>query len=266
MIKSVSPSVSVQHDKPPFSCEWVYSTKEMVDRFLSYNTRNRPQKNRHMRRIVSSIGNGRWIASPDAIAISDTCVLLNGQHRLEAIKAAGYPKVALLVVTGLPDSSMAIIDRGVGRTMRDTVSLLLNSAVNSRLVAALNWLHRIKTNQVSQNQVDCDPSTLLDYLETYRDIINELMPVVGRQRSPVFAAIIDYASRDFSKAIEFSRQIAYGEEIVKSDPSYRAREAIKKLKGGGHVIQQQSFAIISSAIDKHYSGKKVKRLRSIASE
>lgn len=34
--------------------------------------------------------------------------------------------------------SMAIIDRGVGRTMRDTVSLLLNSAIGGRLVAALN--------------------------------------------------------------------------------------------------------------------------------
>lgn len=249
-----------QATKPPFSCEWVYASQELVDRLLSYNTRNRPKKDSYLRKLVAGINNDRWLPSPDAIAVSSSGVILNGQHRLEAIKAADYPPVPILLVTGLPDASMAIIDRGVGRTMRDTVSLLLNSTIGGRLVAALNWLYRIKTNQVSAVSLDCDPNTLLEYLEVYREIIDELMPIIGRQRAPIIAAVMDYAITDKSKAMEFANQLAYGEGLTKSDPTYRLREAIKKYKGGGNAIQQQNYELAVSAINKHRAGKRTRRL------
>ncbi len=254
-----------QDTKPPYSCEWVYATQELVDRLLSYNTRNRPKKDGYLHRLTACVKNGRWFASPDAIAVSSSGILLNGQHRLESIKAAGYPQVALLIVAGLPDSSMAIIDRGVGRTMRDTVSLLLNSTVGARLVAALNWFYRIRTDQISATSVDCDPNILLEYMETHKEIIDELMPIIGRQRAPITAAIFDYATADQVMALEFARQIAYGEGLTKSDPAYRVREAIKKWKGGGNTIQKQNYELVVAAINKHRSGKKVKRLHAIPS-
>ncbi len=246
--------------KPPFSCEWVYASQELVDRLLSYNTRNRPKKDGYLRKLVAGINNNRWLPSPDAIAVSISGVILNGQHRLEAIKTADYPPVPLLLVTGLPDASMAIIDRGVGRTMRDTVSLLLNSTIGGRLVAALSWLYRIKTHQVTSVALDCDPMTLLEYLETYREIIDELMPIIGRQRAPIIAAIMNYAITDKPKALEFASQLAYGEGLTKSDPTYRLREAIKKYKGGGNAIQQSNYELTVAAINKHRAGKRTRRL------
>ena len=92
-----------------------------------------------MRRLVSIINSGHWILTHQGIAFNGTGKLLDGQHRLEAIKRAGVP-VKCHVTTGLSDHAFAAIDVGKVRTPGDHFSIL-GYKDSHNLAAALKLLY-----------------------------------------------------------------------------------------------------------------------------
>ena len=60
--------------------------KDAAD-LLKLNTDNRSQRKGNIERIKRDIKNGQYLLNGDTIVISTENVLLNGQHRLEAIAA-----------------------------------------------------------------------------------------------------------------------------------------------------------------------------------
>lgn len=242
--------------KPQYKAEWVVASQELVDSLLNTNRRNRPLKQHHVKWFVDSIKGDRWLPNPDAIAVSENGVLLNGQHRLEGIKAAGYPPVPFLLVSGLPEKAMSVIDRGISRTMRDVLSLLLNDGISAKVVAALTWLSKARTNKINDSSFKPSPEELIDLIDRHQELIGELMPLARTQRSPVVAAVIEYASRSPANAKAFADQLLYGENLVKHDPAYKLREELKEMKGGGSIIQMRSYMLTVAAIIKHSLGKK----------
>jgi hypothetical protein len=250
-------SVNPDQERPPYKAEWVYADQPLVDSLLAKNTRNRPLKPSHVQ-WFSEIAKGKnWLPTPDAIAVSKSGFLLNCQHRLEGIKTAGYPRVPLLLVTGLPDESMAAIDRGISRTMRDVLSLLLSEKVSGKLIAALAFFDRIKKGNL-YGPYKSHPDDLLDLIEKHQDLIIDFLRVINSQRAPVSAAIMEYGSRNREKALAFANQLLYGENLVKEDPAYKLREELKKMEGGGTFVSRQSYRLAVAACIKHAKGKSAK--------
>jgi hypothetical protein len=81
------------------------------DTLLSLNTSNRPISENWVSELASRMKEGKWKYNGDAIRVSVSGVLLNGQHTLTAARRVGKPLEAL-VVTGLPDETWVTIDDG----------------------------------------------------------------------------------------------------------------------------------------------------------
>jgi hypothetical protein len=97
-------------------------TPEKAAELLKANTANRPLKQLHIAFFENQLRRGEMQLTHQGIAISVSGRLLDGQHRLTAIVNTGI-EARLLVATGLPDSSFAVLDTGTARTAADVFSI-----------------------------------------------------------------------------------------------------------------------------------------------
>ena len=109
----------------------VQMTPEMAEMFLAKNTNNRPVRKYRINEFIDIINSGEWKLTHQGIGVDVNGVLLDGQHRLEAIKRAGKT-VPVMLVEELPPSSRMAIDTHAKRSFSDilgTKKELLNPVV-----------------------------------------------------------------------------------------------------------------------------------------
>lgn len=100
----------------------VMMTPEMAKAILKNNNGNRNLRPLWVNALVNAINNDQWQFTHQAIAISSTGRLLDGQHRLSAIILANKA-VPILVAENCDESSFAYIDKGVKRCLADNLSI-----------------------------------------------------------------------------------------------------------------------------------------------
>ena len=114
--------------------EVVTITPEMAADWLErWNLLNRPVTQSNVDKITRIITEGRWLLTGDAITFSDQR-LIQGQHRLLAIIAAGIP-VRSLVIWGVEDCVFDVLDQGKRRTVSDV--LASHGQANTTAMAAM---------------------------------------------------------------------------------------------------------------------------------
>lgn len=149
-------------------------TPEMADRWIGKNERNRPVRQTTVDRYAADMTANRWRFTGEAIKFSRADRLLDGQHRLWAIKKSGIT-VSMLVITNLEDSTQDVMDTGVKRTGADMLNM--QKIKNATTVASLARIIAVgldSTVPVSSAQikemVEIDPSIITicaDVLPTY---------------------------------------------------------------------------------------------------
>jgi hypothetical protein len=100
-------------------------TPKIATELLEKNTNNRRLSERRADKLALAMKSGEWKYNGDAIRISRTGVLLDGQHRLRAIEKSGLPQKSILI-DELDDEVFTTIDIGKARTpahMLDIVGL-----------------------------------------------------------------------------------------------------------------------------------------------
>lgn len=98
-------------------------TPEIARQFLAKNLSNRPlRKTSTVAVFAAAMKRGEWVLNGDAIRFSSDGILLDGQHRLEAVVKSGAT-IYSLVVYGLPPSTFDTIDRGRPRTTGDMLAI-----------------------------------------------------------------------------------------------------------------------------------------------
>ncbi len=71
--------------------EKVMITPAFAAELLNKNTENRPMSRHKVAKWVDQMETGKWKLTHQGVAISDAGVLLDGQHRLQAIVEYGKP-------------------------------------------------------------------------------------------------------------------------------------------------------------------------------
>lgn len=104
-------------------------TPSAAKKMLEGNTDNRKLRKFRVEQYADAIKRGMWDIQNDAITISKTGKLLNGQHRLTAIVEANTP-VKCLVLRGVEDSTFASIDSGLSRNINDALARAVGQGVN----------------------------------------------------------------------------------------------------------------------------------------
>jgi len=112
-------------------------TPDRARYLLELNTNNRPIIKTNLAKLCDEIQRGRFVFNGDAIRISKTGRLLDGQHRLLAVVTTGI-SIETLVVSGLNDECFKTIDQGSLRTLAALLSM--EGATNYTMAAASSLL------------------------------------------------------------------------------------------------------------------------------
>jgi len=95
-------------------------TPRRAAELLTLNRKNRTCKPAVVQRYAKDMTEGRWGFNGAPILISDTGILLDGQHRLQAIVDSGVT-LALVMIYDLPEATRDTVDTGSVRRAADVL-------------------------------------------------------------------------------------------------------------------------------------------------
>lgn len=250
----------------------VKATPKLVDDLLKLNTQNRNVKKNHLGWIVDAVKRNDFHLTTQAIGVSDKGILMDGQHRLMAIKEAGYPPVELLLVTGLNEAARIYIDQGAKRSTADMLKIVLNQTVSSRMAAMVTTHLKLKESKDGFMFCKIGGSTkpslddIVEFMETHLDRIAMIISASGPlPRAGALTAFMHYSMKhDHDKAIELAEQVKSGERLTKNMPAYRLRQfmlGISKRSGYGSAGQLEDYKNTVTACLAHARGDELQSLR-----
>lgn len=114
----VSETVLLTPSPYPKTFERVLVTPALAEKLLSLNTANRPIRRGDVELWRNVIEQGEFRYTHQGVAIDETGVLQDGQHRLTGVLESGIP-VEMQVSTGMPSENFNAIDNGLRRNFRD---------------------------------------------------------------------------------------------------------------------------------------------------
>ena len=97
-------------------------TPEYASFLLSKNHKNRQIKKIYLADLIEVMKRGDFVYNGETIIISDTGIVLDGQHRLLACEKSGV-SIDVELIEGVSENVMPTIDTGVKRTAGDVLTL-----------------------------------------------------------------------------------------------------------------------------------------------
>lgn len=134
--------VSISLDKynlPAITIELMEVTPDQAREWLLKNVKNRNLRKGIVGQYGRDMATDNWAINGSTIVFSDTGILIDGQHRLNAIAALTAPGAAvpLLIVRGVKEQAKRTIDSGTKRTMGDRLKIDDMGAGSSNVLASL---------------------------------------------------------------------------------------------------------------------------------
>ena len=115
--------------------DWVYSptsnemraevvdiTPELASHWLSKNTDNRKLRKYRAADLAEAMKDGKWASNGESISFDTRGVLVDGQHRLQAILNSGI-RATIAVVLGVDPKARPTVDTGLKRTASDNLTM-----------------------------------------------------------------------------------------------------------------------------------------------
>lgn len=109
-------------NRTSFFMTLVKVTPEIATEWMSRNRVNRSVTQRKLKQYQADMERGNWAGIGDPIRFTKTGRLMDGQHRLLAIIAAGA-KIQLVVMVGLNDEDFDKVDTGKQRQASDVLTI-----------------------------------------------------------------------------------------------------------------------------------------------
>ena len=247
--------------------QWVEVTPEMATEWLDKNTKNRHVRHLHLGRLKKDMENGKFVITHQGVAICEDGTLIDGQHRLYAIKDTGKSQW-MLVTTGLPMDAQQFVDNGARRLAADMGPLkeggygAMKAAVVKLLLSIEDMDQVISPRGISIAANDYTYGDLVAGYARYEDLIEKHLDLAraaakdfkGRVGASQFLAAAVYYNES---ATEFLSGVATGANLDSDDP----RLAIRRFQGPGRVqVPVAAFVAFKAARYFHY-GKSLSVIR-----
>ena len=97
-------------------------TPELAAELLQNNAGNRKARRSLVAKYATTMKSGGWDVTPEAIILSKTGRLLNGQHRLQAVIESGETLI-LLFIENVDEAIFKRLDRGAPRSISDALQI-----------------------------------------------------------------------------------------------------------------------------------------------
>lgn len=248
--------------------------KEITPKWASQILQTRNPLNRNISRplvekLVRDIKAGAWVVTHQGIALDDKGDLIDGQHRLEAVRQANV-SVKMQVTFGLPAkfqlngttaNTFEVIDCGRPRSVPQMLSL--RGWKNSTRVAAVaralvNWSvgyeDWVAMSTVQTEKVLFQVGNSIDYM------VKGSISAINRPTATVLAPLVLYHSAHKNKAVEFAEKFFTLDNVPRKHPASALASWV-----GSHAEMKASrktsaCRVASSAIWHYEQGNQVDKI------
>lgn len=216
-------------------------TPAIAEAMLVHNTNNRGLRRRRVSNLATEMSRKQWITTGEAIKFDVKGLLIDGQHRLEGCVAAKLTLKSQLIVTGLPETSYAVIDSGMKRTANDVLShsgIANSSAITPvarmmQLIEANLDPYRSDVRQLVTRQDILKWSEQniesLDWAVRLARTVYDATKLGNRTGLIMLAVMADKAGHERSKVEEFFHALGTGEGLTASSPILALRSWLIKF-------------------------------------
>jgi hypothetical protein len=113
------------------------------DRIEKGKFRQRPMSMTRVLRYAQTMRDGQWKLTPEGLAFDEEDNLIQGQHRLEAVRRSGVT-VPFMVSTGWPSATLDVLDQGATRSNAQLLALKNGfGGYSSRYAGAVGAIIRV---------------------------------------------------------------------------------------------------------------------------
>lgn len=201
-------------------------TPDLAQKYLAFNSSNRPIRQRWVDTLAVMIRKGEWKLTHQGIAFDMNGRLVDGQHRLYAIVKAGVP-VPMNVAHGLEDGSYRFIDGGLLRSWDDRIKLVNAISENKYIVRIVRAYarHALHDRLVNINVIE---DLFLEHTEAFYVVGARFAREQSRSitQAPVGAAIASYAMKHGPKSAAFLDEFMRAYDHAKGSPALILRETL----------------------------------------
>ena len=113
-------------------------TPEIAAEYLKHNTNNRNIRTSHVEYLSNAIKRGEWVLSHQGIAFNEHGVLIDGQHRLQAIIKSGIA-VQMLVSRNVGSDVFKVTDGHARRSYGDILHMTTNEVAPLKLISDIRF-------------------------------------------------------------------------------------------------------------------------------
>lgn len=237
---------------------------------LEANTKNRHVSQTLVDMYAKDMQQNKWAANGDAIRVSKSGVLLDGQHRLLACVQSGKSFTTVLV-TGLDDEVRSTIDIGRKRSLADELNMTgkthtTHIAAAARLLTMYlhNWDTRGRKKPTNQELLE-NIQTLYDTgidLEYIAQGIGQAARIVPCSIFVALFALCYRAHADIQH--EFADRIGDGVGLPAGDPRLALRSTMTNLRARAlhsSVLQPDAFRALTLAWNAWLTNRQLKSIR-----
>lgn len=234
-------------------------TPAIAKKWLEQNTGNRRLREPTVDQYARDMKADNWERKPVAVCFDDTGKLGNGQHTLNAIAKSGKPQ-ELLVARNVPRKAIAMMDRGLVRTLND-VANFLGAEVESRaagVARTLKWGPR-----------DHGAKSFDELLEAYQDhaevidLVCAAAPKTAGMNAAMLAVCAKAAyTRDRAKIQRFLQVLRTGMvDGEHESAAIRLRDFGRSLRGANsQALREETYNKTMSALSHFLDGKPMTKL------
>lgn len=237
--------------------EEVVVTPEIARTWLATMARNRRPRRAVVARYAEDIRAGRWRRTHQGLAFNTEGCLIDGQHRLLAVIAAGS-SVRMLVTWGVEEHAMDGIDVGAGRDGRDVAVI----------VGATD--HPVQATWTRSILVALDhhptPAEVAEVLPRLRPSLDAMLPIFGGHRGGAcragFAAAFVVAHmRLGERAVTLARRYALNDGLQAWSGLWHIRRRADEGTGGGSTKTRLDVVFALRCVEVELGGVPRKYLR-----
>jgi len=246
---------------------FVVMTKAVVDCLLAANTDNRHVRGAQVDFLVRQLTEASWTVTNQGIGVDVNGVLIDGQHRLLALRKAGYPPVTMLVVTGLPPEARTAVDIGAKRTMRDLFQFAFeHHETTAKMIAVTRFWGAVSNNQRGGAPAAPTPHQLFAWYEELATPLKDVLDVQGSSRVavPVLAAIVFrlHLFPQDARPLMFLEKVITGADLEAASPVLTLRNWLNSPSngGGGRSLADERYDKTASALVAYLENRPLARL------
>lgn len=234
-------------------------TPAIAKKWLDQNSGNRRLREPTVAQYSRDMDAENWERKPVAVCFDDDGKLGNGQHTLSAIAKSGKAQ-ELLVARNVPRKAIAMMDRGLVRTLTD-VARFLGSEVESRragVARILKWGPRDRSAKSFDE--------LLEAYQDHADVIDFVCaaaPKTAGMNAPMLAVCAKAAyTRDRVRIRRFLEVMRDGlVEGEHESAAIRLRDFGRSLRGANsESLRQETYNKTMSALHNFLNGTPMSKL------